>query len=376
MMRRLFNVLSALSLLLAAAAAVLWLISYPRYRPDFVDLSWNVGATRFDSRDGRFFLFLPGVGGAARPGAPAVTEWAVPGLQYRRERGPRASVLVAVPHGVLLAALLVAPAVALRREARLRRRGRRAAAGRCPGCGYDLRATPGQCPECGRDVAPPPPASPPPRRVFHRLPRRARKLLRAAVVTSAAVALALFLPTIPVAFTNGPITWVRRSGGGHDTWGCSGSQFYLIRVTKVPGSGPGPGETAVASRGMARQDGSFGLGGWSRSSRDVYYSTDPAAADGPLGQLEERLARCRRVTDELRNDYWLNAWLCAGILTLPPAVVLLNALRRYVVHGYWFAGLPDDADAAPAPDERSVLGNPPIGDNAPGPPHPRARAPG
>ena len=31
-----------------------------------------------------------------------------------------------------------------------RRLARRVAAGRCPACGYDLRATPGRCPECGR----------------------------------------------------------------------------------------------------------------------------------------------------------------------------------------------------------------------------------
>jgi hypothetical protein len=53
-----------------------------------------------------------------------------------------------VPWWFLTLLFAVAPAVALRRRWRVRRR-RRLVAGLCPACGYDCRATPDRCPECG-----------------------------------------------------------------------------------------------------------------------------------------------------------------------------------------------------------------------------------
>jgi hypothetical protein len=54
--------------------------------------------------------------------------------------------VLSLGYGWLLVATVALPAsVALRGARRWNRRAR----GRCPACGYDLRATPGKCPECG-----------------------------------------------------------------------------------------------------------------------------------------------------------------------------------------------------------------------------------
>jgi hypothetical protein len=58
--------------------------------------------------------------------------------------------IIAIPFAIpsfLFGVIAIYPLWRFLRLTRLMRRRRRQ--GRCPACGYDLRATPGRCPECG-----------------------------------------------------------------------------------------------------------------------------------------------------------------------------------------------------------------------------------
>jgi len=108
MKRRLLNLLTALSLLLCAAAVVLWACHYSVvYNP---------------TREPSVYM--------TDGGSPQWTETHIPPWWW-----------------ILLSG--IAPALWLKRSVLPWLRDRRMRRGLCPACGYDLRATPGRCPECG-----------------------------------------------------------------------------------------------------------------------------------------------------------------------------------------------------------------------------------
>jgi hypothetical protein len=182
--RRVFNVLAAVSLVLCAAAGVLWVGSYlvepagpmvsfgsasgTVYRA----LPLTVGPNRFTfvgSERGRV-LFIEQSSGpptdASHCGVLAQPDSVVvySPLSTVRDHGlfgfgraslamftGSATTVTSIPFWAVVLATLALPASALRWRLRERRRLRE---GLCPNCGYDLRATPDCCPECGTAVAP------------------------------------------------------------------------------------------------------------------------------------------------------------------------------------------------------------------------------
>jgi hypothetical protein len=155
MPRWLFNVVAAVSLALCAVALLLWArsvwgpvdkayVHLPGER--FVELSSNgsaLGAAFYGGEDWTTRTFDP----------RATRDWQWMGFRYHRVRGGRDYDTVVrdelgafIPSWFAVAVTAVAPIVV---AVRMLRGRRRRGSGRCPGCGYDLRATPDRCPECG-----------------------------------------------------------------------------------------------------------------------------------------------------------------------------------------------------------------------------------
>ena len=170
--RILFNLADGVSLVLCATAVVLWVRSYSAC-DSVVRLSSST-IREFGASHGEFYVAVDGFFHPRVDVSDGAVEWrketpsvqdvsAVISAYKENARGPKAGffsgevddgpwrgsiLFLPIPFVVVVLALL--PVAAFLTRLRRRRRARRRGAGRCPTCGYDLRATPDRCPECGR----------------------------------------------------------------------------------------------------------------------------------------------------------------------------------------------------------------------------------
>jgi hypothetical protein len=179
--RRLLNLLAAVSLLLCVATVSLWAAggwdSGPRVR--HLAGRWGYVIGRWEERSGscpQLILYhdtQPVYGPIVPMGSspqwdawnkryPLHLEWYGCGIQFvyepslgtdvtRRATMFGSTFRLIAPYWMLATAFLILPAIAwsprfMRRRAQLE--------GRCAICGYDLRATPERCPECGTSAQP------------------------------------------------------------------------------------------------------------------------------------------------------------------------------------------------------------------------------
>jgi hypothetical protein len=175
MKRRLFQFLSALSLLLFMAAVSLWVRG--QWVGDFIWHNGGRGATGVFIARGHVMLtrrtistfnpITPGVGpppweiSHERPprdllttmndlyGSGNYTRHAGFAWGVTREAGLVITRDATAPLWPLILATIILPMITLRRVISDYRRRRRHGAALCPQCGYDLRASLERCPECG-----------------------------------------------------------------------------------------------------------------------------------------------------------------------------------------------------------------------------------
>ena len=167
MRRRLLNLLTALSLLLCVAVVALWVRSGPMMRLDSVGRGWESCDFSAISAGRRLCVMVGYWKGRSQTypwewrseGQTRGFEPAYPpartllGLGWRTRYWPRrdpplvtmTNIAVVIPYWQIA---LIGAALPTGRMVSWARR-RRYAPGRCPACGYDLRATPDRCPECG-----------------------------------------------------------------------------------------------------------------------------------------------------------------------------------------------------------------------------------
>jgi hypothetical protein len=178
MIRRLFTVVSALSLLLCVGTCVLWVRSYWRHDVVRRDNEWTQTRPRayrvmdwvFYSSRGRAGFVSVAINDATAREADTVpvprpmtwesfpaesfpthgppTWYRDLGFSLSSLRGLRPSrweLMLGFPHWIVVAIFAIAPGA----RVCFRLMGRSRSYHSCRTCGYDLRATPDRCPECG-----------------------------------------------------------------------------------------------------------------------------------------------------------------------------------------------------------------------------------
>ena len=170
MKRRLFTILSTISLLLFVAVVVPWARSYSVAH--YVAMCSETREVGLISTVGHLLLYREtalgtfrwdppfGLTFASKPAPPRLTAYAPAKTEryanfagfgvMRGNNGHYAVRANFVPYWSLALATALLPTTWVRRWLAMRRN-----AGLCPSCGYDLRATPDRCPECGAAPAKP-----------------------------------------------------------------------------------------------------------------------------------------------------------------------------------------------------------------------------
>jgi len=154
MRRKLFNVLSAVSLVLCVATVTLWVGSYFHGLPRYCRY-WQLGSgeARISLSNGDGIAVTVG-GIRPNPRNPEPEGWSarIPGvwLSYTSAFPDQRHLRLVIGHW--LAAGATAMLFCWTLSARMRETRLRRLLNLCPTCGYDLRASPDRCPECGTPV--------------------------------------------------------------------------------------------------------------------------------------------------------------------------------------------------------------------------------